>query len=629
MKIGRILHQQVVQLRWHFLACLGLVMILPIEEAIINVKDGEGFYSAQISIFSLAISPFLAGLIACANVQADLDDKRYLFWRSKPVGIKRFLALKYVAGLLLAALMFLCPYLFTVISCMICHPDFHALVWPFVINCGLILIMVYSLCFFCNVLIRKTARAWLIGMAMTVFILLTPFILPLNFKDTRDFVITASVVYLSFTLVPSLIAFIVSLVAVSHNWHLQTNLKGLLWTGAALIFLVLLLFTRQVANIKVLDTKTKNDYACLIKIGEKYVFGERYEYYSNGNVAEIRGNNITLDRIDSMYPGPYGQLRADKIERFKDDNALKLVTYPEDAFVYYKVQGELYALALFQYYKSEKEEYKEGRFRNIHIDKECYLKCFKVVDGQHVLVDSLDLSDCLQGENNRYLTMRLVGDKIIAFVSDQCISIIISNSGKMEIAQKGRVKRYSHRHMLNKEQDFKIPLIPSETIDIQERIRASIDFNFWGYYGRGEIFARRSLVDVYEGRISFYHIDENEILRFDVIEWDNEYVYCRFRDARPFTFLEQRVSPIHHGWRFVQDGKLYAYHDAKLMILDIRSERMRKLGHWERWADDYWIGELEVLENGNLLLSARERKRVNEGKLSKWRSYLHLLKNPE
>ena len=44
MKTGRILHQQIVQLRGHFLACLGLMMALPIEEAIINLREGEGFY---------------------------------------------------------------------------------------------------------------------------------------------------------------------------------------------------------------------------------------------------------------------------------------------------------------------------------------------------------------------------------------------------------------------------------------------------------------------------------------------------------------------------------------------------------------------------------------------------------
>ena len=53
MKIGRILHQQVFQLRWHFLACLGLMMVMPLEEAIVNFNDSAGFYSVGSSVVLL------------------------------------------------------------------------------------------------------------------------------------------------------------------------------------------------------------------------------------------------------------------------------------------------------------------------------------------------------------------------------------------------------------------------------------------------------------------------------------------------------------------------------------------------------------------------------------------------
>ncbi|MHC4952145.1 MAG: hypothetical protein ACYTEU_14370, partial [Planctomycetota bacterium] len=195
----------------------------------------------------------------CANVQADLDDKRYIFWRSKPVGVKSFMTIKYLVGLFVAFIVIVSPIVFGFLSCRIVQNEKIEL--GFYQVAGILLfisLLTYSLCFFCNVLVRKTARAWLIGMAMTVFVLLVPFILPLNLKETRDVVTTTFVIYLIFLtimLVPSLTAFIASLIAVSRNWHLQTNLKGLLWTGAALIFLLMLLFTRQVANIKVLDEK--------------------------------------------------------------------------------------------------------------------------------------------------------------------------------------------------------------------------------------------------------------------------------------------------------------------------------------------------------------------------------------
>ena len=117
MKIGRIIHQQIMQLRWHFLACLGLMMVLPIEEAILSLKDGNGFYATGISLgIPVMAGPLLAGLIACANVQADLADKRYVFWRSKPVGVKSFMAIKYLVGLFMAFIVIASPVVFTLIS---------------------------------------------------------------------------------------------------------------------------------------------------------------------------------------------------------------------------------------------------------------------------------------------------------------------------------------------------------------------------------------------------------------------------------------------------------------------------------------------------------------------------------
>jgi len=82
MRIQGIIHQQVCQLRWHLLACLGLIMVLPIEDAVVNLREGDGFHSIRLVYAAITFSPLLAGLIACANVQGDLNEKRYIFWRS-------------------------------------------------------------------------------------------------------------------------------------------------------------------------------------------------------------------------------------------------------------------------------------------------------------------------------------------------------------------------------------------------------------------------------------------------------------------------------------------------------------------------------------------------------------------
>jgi len=88
MRISGIIHQQICQLKWHLLACLGLIMVLPIEEAIVIHKAGGGFFSDSMTFAAILFGPLLAGLIACANVQGDLNEKRYIFWRSKPANVK-------------------------------------------------------------------------------------------------------------------------------------------------------------------------------------------------------------------------------------------------------------------------------------------------------------------------------------------------------------------------------------------------------------------------------------------------------------------------------------------------------------------------------------------------------------
>ena len=258
MRVSGIIHQQICQLKWHLLACLGLIMLLPIEEAIVNLKAGVGFFSDSMTFAAILFGPLLAGLIACANVQGDLDEKRYIFWHSKPADITLLIGLKFLIGLIASLLIITCPLVFHIISNIIWNKEgldktFFKYYVPLPI---LIAIMTYSLCFACNVLVRKTARAWLIGMLMACFLLVLPFMLPLNYRDyVSDILFLNFQFFLAIILIASVIAFIFALYAAKQDLHLRTNLKGLLWVGAGLIFVLMMLFSSQVANIKVLQEK--------------------------------------------------------------------------------------------------------------------------------------------------------------------------------------------------------------------------------------------------------------------------------------------------------------------------------------------------------------------------------------
>jgi len=635
MKIGCIIHQQIMQLRWHFLACLGLSIALPFEEAIMNVREGEGFYATGLSLsIPVMLAPFLAGLIACANVQADLDDKRYVFWRSKPVRVKSFIALKYLVGMFIAFIVIALPVVFTLITCVVIQEErIERGFTAYIINWFMISVMTYSLCFLCNVLVRKTARAWLIGMAGAALLLLIPFILPLNFRDLiSDILFVTSTIYLSIILGTSLIAFIGSLFAISRNWHLQTNLKGLLWTGATLIFVLMMLFTRQVANIKVLDeVKTEDAFSKLNRYGEQLSIGNQY--------IDIEDNRIRLSEITPPSEKTVQELREQLQSlpsMYPVDKELEKTSFGSHG-TFYRIDGKLYAFRLYAYYKEKKIEGENmpGNIRTglVRLYKKAHLRSFVVKEGCQFPVSVLDLSDCLNKESFRYLIMRVIDDKIVAFVGDQCVTVTISNAGDMKVISKNPIKRYPFGSDF-RESSYKIPLVPTEAIGIEDRIRFSINFNFLGFQ-HADKFVSNSLVDIHGDNISFCLLLRNEIARYDVIKWDDEYVYCRFRDARLFTSLEQMFGHGIYRWSpyFVKDGKLYVYSDTKLLVFDVQSERIRKLGHFARISDGFEINDIEVLGNGQILMNARLIKgesKVREGSLYQHlEGFLYLLENPQ
>ena len=227
MRLSGIIHQQICQLKWHLLACLGLIMVLPVEEAIVNLKAGDGFFTTAMTFPAILFGPLLTGLIACANVQADLNDKRYIFWRSKPANVILLITIKFFIGLVASLLIIACPVLFSLITNIIWNEEgiervFFELYVPLPI---LISIMSYSLCFASNVLVRKTARAWLIGMLMVGFLFVLPFMLPLDLKDFVDDILLLTFrLYLAIILAASAGAFVFALFAAKYDWHLRTNL---------------------------------------------------------------------------------------------------------------------------------------------------------------------------------------------------------------------------------------------------------------------------------------------------------------------------------------------------------------------------------------------------------------------
>lgn len=633
MRTGRIICQQIVQLRWHLLASLGLIMVLPLEEAAVNFKDGAGFYSIGASLAVLWMTPLLAGLIACANVQADMEDRKYLFWRSKPVRAWIFILLKFLTGLGVSFVVLAVPFLFTWISTAICTKDKSLGLGDLsavLFLCLLYLpipIMTYSLCFFSNVLVRKTARAWLIGMAAAGLVLLVPFFLPINLKKTvcEEYPILLFM-FPAVAAAAALAVFLLSLWAVRHDRRLRTNLKGLLWAAAGILFALMLFFGRQVANIKVLDEKKSPDPYLydLNTIDDKVLLGYHY-------AIGIRDRQINFE---DCHAKPFPQIREELLSmppEYKIDKNLEIrLSYSTMGWptCYHQIGDNTFAFGLFSAVLEKKDpnkSYTDCYFKNL------YLRSFQFQEGTFLPVSTVELSDLLVEEERPLLGMRIIEDKLIVLINRSCVVAEISSTGTVQILKKypNHTKIRWQRLDLNRQQEFLIPLVPAEQIPVEQRIKLSIDWYNWKLY-RSEQMFDHTITDRHGETIRFYVLSEvedeqYELARYEVVRWDKQSVYCKFKDSRPFTFLEQLFGGIYdHRCSFVQKGKFYFYTYQKLMVFDVRFKRIRKLGHFERTHHHFSIEDIAVLEDGNILIAERKYDEGREILCS-----LHLLENPE
>jgi hypothetical protein len=615
MKIPLIIHQQICQLRWHLLACLGLLMLLPIEEAVVNLKEGDGFHSIAMVIAAVTFSPLLAGLIACANVQGDLDEKRYIFWRSKPANVKMLMTIKFLVGLVASLLVLACPLVFAVATAILFTRDrigqdlTHSA--PFFV---LMAIMTYSLCFACNVLVRKSARAWLIGMLLAGLLLVLPFILPLNYRDfVTDVMRWTLSAYLVIVLGASMAAFVFSLYATQHDWHLRTNLKGLLWVGAGLLFILMRLLSSQVGNIKILQEKplradeigpSWNE--SLQLIADRLIFQRR-------SYVEINKNSISLSNISDTTQAGFTRVP------WLDNPRMRTYPNPWSGGIYKKISDDLYSFAIRAEYR------REGKMA---IYERVHLASRKLVGESWIQAGELDISDCLTNRTDGFrMAMRLIHQTLVVCVNKSFIVVDVTDPNELKrTSTKLDALKMPMPFYPDRQKESAIPLLVVNGINIEEQIRLSIDLSYQFHYGRNDIFDR-SIVDIDNGKIAFFLASGKDIARFDVTRWTQKNIYLKLSSVRPFTILEGIMGHLYVRDSFVKGGNLYCYGENTLLVFDIRSNHhIRKLGHFVRMSCS--IEDFEVLEDGRILLDMWRDKDLGVGGRYHQQRYLYLLENP-
>lgn len=637
MNTVRVLHQQVMQLRYYFLACLGLIMVVPIEETLGGLAEGHGDYRLHISIPFLMMGPLLTALIACATVQADLDEKRCLFWQSKPVRTHVFLAFKYVIGLVLSLAIIACPIgLVAACSYLVTHHSPMPGFLLYSLNVALISVLTYSTSFLCNVLVRRTARAWLLGMALAGFVLMIPFMLPLPAEDVvTDVLKWMAGVFLTVTLSATVLAFGLALMAMHYRWHLRANLRGLLWGGAGLVFAIAVLLGRQVANIEILD-EVRAGYSrrnLLVKEPGRYGWG-------TGELT-IEGDRLAVSDLDHDMTEQERTRREALDQRlqamsphYEVEEGLSLRSHPSSRFgrMTWELEEGEHFVAFYVYSREEEVERDNGEYYTRHRDERVYLRLFQKAGPVELPISTIDLSDCIGGQRHAWPAMRRIEDQLVVLVGDQCLVIEIKTNRDLEIVERNRYQGmtpyfYSRRKLdpasPTRDDVFAIPLIPGDGVDIRQRVKLSVDLAAGIYGGR---LHQETLVSDSNDKMRFASAIENGMARYDVLGWDREEIQCRFRDARRFLFGGD-------SWgndSFVHAGRYYVHNWNTLMVFDIRADHgIRKLGHFQRFSDTFEIGDIGVEENGNIVLFSNPLRKYDEETLEPVHtSTIYLLKAP-
>ncbi|MCE5186562.1 MAG: hypothetical protein LLF76_10595 [Planctomycetaceae bacterium] len=376
---------------------------------------------------------------------------------------------------------------------------------------------------------------------------------------------------------------------------------------------LMLLFSRQIANIKVLDQVSTPD----TFRGMLYTAGDRVVAPGLANVSISQDSRI---RAESMPPSLIKQ--ANRMEPRQDIEST--LHYRPDGWFHktvYSAGKSIYAYSFdHYYYEKEIDEKKISEYEKLE------LRISQFQDGRFMPLSFVDLSEFIIDKQYPDTRVRLVQDKLIIVVNKNILLAQIQDNGSLSVIERkvNQLARYSpHVNRGSFDKAFAIPLVPIEHISPEERIGLSIDTNFTFWW------SNRSLVDISADGIQFCLVRGGQIEKYKVQRWDDKNVWCRFVERRPFTLLETLFGGSfgYNDWQFVKNGKLYVYGNHKLLVFDIRSG-IRKLGHFERISETGNIEDVAVVGDAYILLSHYGDFRKYQGGYA--RAFdLYLLENPE
>lgn len=312
---------------------LGVFLILPLINALQEIYYRQRFLfeaSGWITLLGGTFAVLLGVGLSCRDLHSHLED----FWRSRPIPLGRWLAIKYTVGLLILLLCCVSPAVLEFVFNKNIDAENLILWFPS------LWIAIFSLSFFIGTLLRRTAQTSLIAVSAMLLLYLVPVILPplhslsiaaISAQPYTEQSYPPQVIFAVSMCLLSVLFIALAFAAVKRQWRLAVGREMLF--GSVVLAVVLLLLTTAFqlgTNMPVLQSLPlpKDVYATnLFSIQGQVLF--------NAGRRSVNPNDPTGFAYRRVSIGAGGQL---SVSSPKWRSALVGAAFPADSSVSYEVE---------------------------------------------------------------------------------------------------------------------------------------------------------------------------------------------------------------------------------------------------------------------------------------------------
>ena len=225
---------------------VGLPVIKSVEAMFQLSKRFEVSMLPLVLGFGAVLAVFVAVGMTCRDFQGRLED----FWRSRPVGVIQWIAVKYCVGLFIVMAACLIPLTLDFALDRKAQwaegtPLRHWYLFMAELSWFLLLLSgFFSLGFLAGCLVRRAAHAAVLALAAMLLICLLPALLPplalLGQFSPFRIVISVLPIYVTLTIVIGLASLTLILVALRKGWRAESGRKLMIWAAAGIALILIL-----------------------------------------------------------------------------------------------------------------------------------------------------------------------------------------------------------------------------------------------------------------------------------------------------------------------------------------------------------------------------------------------------